>query len=248
MTALRCAGRVLLTRSGEDAARLVARLAARGVHADTLPLIERCRVSWALPPEARAITWVILTSKAAAVELAPLKPLCGTARLAVVGPGTAAAARAAGWEPDFIGDGRGAESLSIAMAVKQVLDGAQCLWLRGAEALPHVRDLLTAHGAVLHEVIVYRTTKLVPEPWRLRAALQDVNVTVLASPSAVKALAEGLAAAGLETTAAGTCIATGRSTHEALAALGFRRTASADAATDEALEHAIMLALGDGHE
>ncbi len=242
------AGRVLLTRSGEDAAGIVARLAARGVAAEILPLIKRCRVSWTMPQDAHHCDWIILTSKAAAVELGSLNHLRGTARLAVVGPGTAAAARAAGWEPDLTGDGRGAESLSIAMAVKQVLDGAHCLWLRSAEALPHVRDLLTAHGAILHEVVVYRTTKLVPDAWKLRAALNDVSVTVLASPSAVKALAEGLFGAGLETTAAGTCIATGKSTLEALSAHGFRRNAVADAATDDALENAIMSALGDDHE
>jgi uroporphyrinogen-III synthase len=238
---------VLLTRSDKDAAGLAARLAQRGVVSVVLPLITRTAVPWEFTPAMRAAKWVVLSSRAAAQNLSALRTELKNARLAVVGPGTAAAAELCGWTPDLIGDGRGADSLVEALARSVPLQGVSCLWLRGEEALPLVREKLQQHGAQVHEAIVYRTTRLLPEANQVREALRDISLSVLASPSAVLALTEALQSIGLCPSSAGRCVAIGQSTADALVANGFRDVHCASLATDVALEHAIMKALGSEH-
>jgi len=240
-------GRVLLTRSDKDAAGLAARLAQRGVLSVVLPLITRTSVPWELTPAMGAAKWVVLSSRAAAQNLSALRTALKDARLAVIGPGTAAAAEQCGWTPDLIGDGRGADAFVEALAHFVPLQGVSCLWLRGEDALPLLRENLQRHGALVHEAIVYRTTRLLPEARQVREALRDVSLSVLASPSAVLALTEALQSIGLGPRSAGRCVAIGQSTADALFANGFRDVHCASFATDVALEDAIMKALGVEH-
>lgn len=164
--------RVLVTRAAEQARPLIDALHADGHDVVTCPLIE-------IQPlgddsvDTSGYDWVVVTSVNGARELARRR--VGTlTRIGAVGPATADALREAGIEPDVVARTPSQEGL-----LEVLPQPAGRVLFAGAEgARRSLADALDADFVAL-----YRTVELSP------GAVPDADVAVVASPSAVRALA-----------------------------------------------------------
>jgi uroporphyrinogen-III synthase len=190
--------RVLITRPAHQVDTLRDALEARGAVTRCVPLLRIAPV--AVPAEAwRAVpedTWVVFTSAngvAFGWDAAPERfraALRAHARVACVGPATAAAARARGIPVRDIAAAHQAESLATLLESARA---ERVLWIRGAEARDVLPRRLSALGARLDQVVCYRS-----EPATLgdaeRDAIAGARVITVTSPSAARALAHAAAA------------------------------------------------------
>jgi uroporphyrinogen III methyltransferase / synthase len=140
-------------------------------------------------PDLAGFDLLCLTSPTGATRLLELvrdaRALTGP-RIAAVGPGTAAALRAGGIEPDIVPERSNAEGLVEALAGVEVRRALIARAQEGREVLP---DALRARGAEVEVLALYRT---IAEPLTEdeRAAAQGADLVVFASSSAVRAYAE----------------------------------------------------------
>ncbi len=164
--------RVAVTRAVGQTDELAARLAALGCEPVEWPLIAIEPLADD-PVDVVGYDWVVVTSPNGAAELA--RRLANRPhRLAAIGPGTAAALREHGLEPDLVPRVSTQEGVlaELPRPAGRVLlaaaEGARRLLVDelGAEFLP-----------------LYRTVELAP------ADVPDVDLVLLASPSAARALA-----------------------------------------------------------
>jgi uroporphyrinogen-III synthase len=164
--------RVIVTRPREQAQALAGRLEELGLEAVLCPLIELEPVG---PPEfdVTGYDWVVVTSPPGARELAQRRR-GELPQVAAIGPGTAAALRAEGVEPDLVPRVSTQEGL-----VGELPDPPGRVLFAGAEdARPYLAEALGADTVVL-----YRTRELrPPEP-------PEGDFVVLASASAARAFA-----------------------------------------------------------
>jgi uroporphyrinogen III methyltransferase / synthase len=161
--------RVLVTRPREQAAELVDRLSALGAEPVEAPMIR------IVPPddlgplrraaaEPDAFDWIVFTS-ANAVEAFMAVLLDGARDVrALKGPqlctvGTATAERLAeyGIKVDLVPEEFRAEAVVAALAARTTLDGARVLFPRADIAREMIADELRAAGAVVTDVIAYKT-------------------------------------------------------------------------------------------
>jgi len=164
--------RVAVTRAAGQANELAARLTALGCEPVLWPLIATESLADD-PIDADGYDWAVVTSPNGAAELAR-RLRNRPRRLAAIGPGTAAALRARGLEPDLVPRVSSQEGLlaELPQPAGRVLlaaaEGARRLLVDelGAEFLP-----------------LYRTVELAP------AVVPDADVVLLTSPSAARALA-----------------------------------------------------------
>ncbi len=206
--------RVIVTRPARDAARWVAALAAHGVAAEALPLID-------IVPEPMAGELARARAGLGAQDIAMfvsgnavdgfLSTAHGPAPDAVAtrawspGPGTTAALRAAGWPSARIDapapDATQFDSESLwAQVHGQVRAGLRVLIVRGGDAAGRVagRDWLAAQlaerGAVVEQVVAYRRAPPVwDEARRAQAAsAADGSLWLLSSSEAIANLGAGL--------------------------------------------------------
>lgn len=164
--------RVAVTRAAEQTEPLAARLEQLGCDVVRCPLIAIQPLADD-PVDASGYDWVVVTSPNGAAELARrlARP---PQRLAAIGPGTAAALREHGLEPDLVARVSTQEGLlaELPRPAGRVLlaaaEGARRLLVDqlGADFLP-----------------LYRTRAVEPE------TVPDVDLVLLASPSAAHALA-----------------------------------------------------------
>lgn len=164
--------RVIVTRPGDQAGPLSARLRALGHEVELCPLI-RVEPLENAPIDVSAYDWVVVTSANGAEELA--RRMRGRPRrVAAVGPGTAAALAERGIQADLVPRHSTQEGLlaELPRPVGRVL-------FAGAERAR--RLLVEALDADF--VPLYRTVELRPE------ALPEGDLVVLASASAAQALA-----------------------------------------------------------
>jgi uroporphyrinogen III methyltransferase / synthase len=162
--------------------------------------------------------WLVLTSRNAVECL--FRRLDGPLpRLAVIGPGTAEALRARGVEPTLVARRSTQEGL-----VEELPRPAGRVLFAGAEG---ARDVLVRElGADF--LPLYRTVELRPD------AFPDVDVVVLASPSAARALA--VIRRDLP------CVAVGPVTAEDVRRLGLLLAAEADSPDPDGVAQAVKLA------
>jgi uroporphyrinogen III methyltransferase/synthase len=162
--------------------------------------------------------WLVLTSRNAVECL--FRRLDGPLpRLAVIGPGTAEALRARGVEPTLVARRSTQEGL-----VEELPRPAGRVLFAGAEG---ARDVLVRElGADF--LPLYRTVELRPD------AFPDVDVVVLASPSAARALA--VIRRDLP------CVAVGPVTAEEVRRLGLLLAAEADSPDPDGVAQAVKLA------
>ena len=245
---------VLVTRPAGDADRLAELLATAGWRPVAIPTVATEPVAPGILARAverlATFDWVAVTSATAVDALAGAAALVGTMlpadppRWAAVGPATAAALRASGVSEVLLpGRSRGAAIAEALLAVGS-LAGRRILLPRADAADPELPQRLRAVGAVVEELVAYRT---VEGPPASRAALLDA----LADPTlAAVTVASGSAARGLVRLTAGDPRAAGRlaalplvsigpATSVVVRGLGLAVAAEAAAPTAEALAAAV---------
>src|SRR5579862_2876028 len=170
--------RVAVTRAEGQADDLARRLEALGCEPVAWPLIAIDPLAGP-PIDASAYDWVVVTSPNGAAELS--RRLMGPPlHLAAIGPGTAAALRAHGLEPDLVPR----ESTQEGLVAELPRPPGRVLLAAAEGARRILVDELDADFLPL-----YRTVELTP------AETPDVDLVLLASPSAARALAKTAARA-----------------------------------------------------
>jgi uroporphyrinogen III methyltransferase/synthase len=230
------AGRTIaVTRAREQASELAARLQALGARVVIAPAIRTEPLDAELPDLA-GFDLLCLTSPTGVARLFDVvrdaRDLTGP-RIAAIGPGTAAALRAGGIEPDIVPARSNAEGLVEALAD---VDVRRALIVRAQEGRDVLPNALRERGAEVELLSLYRT---IAEPLSDgdRAAALDADLLVFASSSAVKAFH---AAAG---TLAGSSIASiGPATSATIRDLGGEVRIEAAEHTPDGLIGAILAA------
>lgn len=235
--------RVLVTSGHRAAAKLSSALAARGAAPVELPLIELLPPSDPAPVAAAtaaidAYDWLVFTSANGAEAF----PARGRARIAAIGPGTAAAV---GGPVDLVPASSKGEGLAEAL-VAAIPPGARVLLARAEVARDVVPDALRGAGIAVDVVAVYRTLPAAPDrmAW-LATQLREgkLDAVTLTSSSAVDALVAGLRD-GLDLLGA-TCLASiGPVTTATAEAHGLRVGVTAAEHTVEGLVAALETYLG----
>ncbi len=190
--------RIAVTRPGEQGEKLAAALAALGAEPVVVPAI-RIDPAPDLGPLDEALAtrgsydWVVFTSAngVAAVRgrLEALGLALGalaTARIAAVGPATAAAVRELGVEPAFVPGVPAAEEIPAGLGA---VGGARILLPQAEAPAVDLASLLRARGAEVDAVVAYRTVAVAFDSEACAALAQGIDVLLLASGSAARAVA-----------------------------------------------------------
>jgi uroporphyrinogen-III synthase len=164
--------RVALTRAAGGNEELARRLTAAGLEPVECPLIAIEPLPGP-PLDLDPYDWLVLTSRHG-VEALAARGWTGEANVAAIGPGTAAAARERGLDPELVPDVSTQEGLVAGFPP----DPGRVLFAGAEDARDHlVREL----GADL--VLLYRTVPIAPDRF------PSVDLVVLASASAARAFA-----------------------------------------------------------
>lgn len=142
--------RVLVTRPAADSARLAARLRAAGHTVCESPLLQVVPVAWGLPPSLPEA--IMFTSRQAPAALGDVPAALRDRPVYPVGPGTARAARAAGFtdvRDDAGGDQRRLVEQVAASGFRSVL------FLSGVEVRGDPVGALAAAGVTVDRRVVY---------------------------------------------------------------------------------------------
>jgi uroporphyrinogen III methyltransferase/synthase len=176
---------IAVTRAREQASDLGRRLQTLGARVVLAPAIRTEPLDAELP-DLSGFDLLCLTSPTGAARLLELvrdaRDLAGP-RIAAIGPGTAAALRTGGIEPDILPSRSNAEGLVEALEGVEVRHALIARAQEGREVLP---DALRERGAEVELLALYRT---IAEPLSdtERAAALGADLLVFASSSAVKA-------------------------------------------------------------
>lgn len=172
------APKVAVTRAAGQGDELAKRLRAMGCEPVVWPLIAIEPLDGG-PIDPSPYDWLVVTSPNGAAELA--RRLTASPRqLAAIGPGTAAALRDQGLEPSLVPR----ESTQEGLLAELPRPAGRVLVAAAAGARRVIADALGADFVPL-----YRTVELAP------AEAPDVDVVLLASPSAVRSFARTAARA-----------------------------------------------------
>jgi uroporphyrinogen-III synthase len=235
---------------GDDLAVALASLGARVIAAPALRLLPPADRGPLLDVARRLadFDWVMLTSSAAVDALAGAASEVNApppARVAVVGPRTAAAAAARGWRVDLVPERFDAEGLLGAIDAGAIdLRGRRVLLPLAQDARDVLRAGVAARGGVPERVTAYRAEAADPaELSELAAWLREgrLDLITLASPSAARSLVDALGEAVLQIPAA----AVGPVTAQAARGLGYRVDATAEEHTMNGLVDAVLRWHGD---
>jgi uroporphyrinogen III methyltransferase / synthase len=201
--------RVLVTRPESEAPSLAEKLSELGAKALFLPTIA------ILPPEntdqldrvvkgVEEFDWVVFTSvngvrffhERAKTLNAPFDRL-NKVKVAAIGSATADALERLGRKPDYVPDEYLSEEIAYGLGDVR---GKRILLPRADIASKKLPSLLTQHGAIVQEVVAYRT--VIPDdltPNRLkRIFAEGVDMITFTSPSTVRNFAQAVGAAELE--------------------------------------------------
>lgn len=158
--------RILVTRPAAQADDLAALLRDHGFAPVVVPTVAIDTTSTAADLDAMlasldGASWLVLTSANGAEALAARLSATGhrlppTVRVAAVGPATARALQAAGIRVDHVPD----DYLTAAVAPGlDDVDGRRVVLARADAATPELRDALVERGAIVEEVVAYRTVE-----------------------------------------------------------------------------------------
>lgn len=260
--------RIAVTRPAAQSAALVAAIRAHGGEPLVLPAIaiapprDLDLLDAALDGMA-SWEWVAFTSTNAARALRDRlrqrdrdEALPAAVRLAAVGPATAEAVRECFRAPDLVATTPDAASLAAELPVAR---GTRVLFPCAEEALDTLPAALRARGALVDVIVAYRT---VPAPGAAELAARvvagEVDAIVLASGSAARATAGAVREALAQEAPArsGTArplaaalpplVCIGRTTADAVEALGLAPAAVARTPDAAGLAEALVRALASG--
>jgi uroporphyrinogen-III synthase len=246
--------RIVLTRPLAQSGDFEARILALGGEPVVAPAIEIA------PPDAWTIVdaalrrvgtydWIVFTSANAvralverANEIGVGRDELKSRRLAVVGPTTASALATALRAPDFVPSVNTAEVLAHEIGD---VENARVLFPGGDLAGDALPATLRARGAFVDEIVVYRT---VPGPGvpDIVAGVREAAVDALlfASASAVRFVADALAAEGVTTGRRSrwpVAVCLGPATADAAREAGFKSVLVADGTTQNELISRVVL-------
>jgi len=180
--------RILVTRSREQASELAGRLAARGAQPVEYPLIriEPLPPAEGLPERLARADWLVFTSANALSSLLgqlaargnDIRAL-GAAKIAAIGSSTADGLRGHGLRVDFTPSRFVAETMAAEFPDPQ---GKHVVIARAEEARDVLPETLTAKGAEVDIVPVYRTVAEEGEP----VDLAQIDAITFTSSSTVK--------------------------------------------------------------
>jgi uroporphyrinogen III methyltransferase/synthase len=249
--------RVLVTRPRDQAAEMVELLSRMGAEAIEAPMI-RIVPPEDLGPLRRAVDnvndfdWIVFSSTnsvdafmTALLERGHDVRWLKTPRLCSVGPGTAERLARFGVRPDLIPEEFRGEALVEAMAATGSLDGCRVLVPRADIGREVVVDGLRAAGALVNDVVAYRTVledaQQEDGPDVYRMLLEDaIHVVTFTSPSAVRNFAAIYGREQAVDLLSRTVVAAiGPVTSEAAIALGLTVTVQPTVSTIAALVDAI---------
>lgn len=181
-------GRVLVTRPRERSEELIRLIRQAGLRPIPFPLGRRLAPRDPAPFEAalermEEYAWIVFTSRSG-VEAFFERGSPGAARLAAIGPGTAAALRELGRPADLVPDTSGGDALAEALA-ERMEECDLALLARAEVADPDLPEGLRRRGVGFDEVAVYRTEGVVPaSEGALKRLLAARRVEVLTFHSA----------------------------------------------------------------
>jgi uroporphyrinogen-III synthase len=239
------ARRVVVTRASEQAGELSSALAALGaevVDAPTITVGDPDDGGLALRAALARLgdyDWLVVTSPNGArrvLAAAPPDRLLG-ARIAVVGPGTAAEFAAAGVHPALVPDRFVAEGL-LAAFPEPPPGGGRVLLAQARDARAVLAHGLRAAGWDLETVVAYVTVPVVADA-TTREAVASADAVTFASGSAVAAFVAGYGLGAVPPIVV--CI--GPVTADAAASAGIAVAAVADPHTIDGLVSAVVDAL-----
>lgn len=202
---------MLVTRAPHQARALAQPLEARGAEVVVAPVIDTVEPgSWAPADAAIAelerYDWIVLTSTNAVDRFfgrmddrGVALPEAGGIRIAVVGAATAARLAERGIVPDLVPEDFRAEGLIERFRSLGVTPGTRFLLPRAERAREILPEALSADGAEVDVVPVYRTVPATPDPAVVdRLAKGEVDFITFTSPSTVRHFVAWAVSAGLD--------------------------------------------------
>jgi uroporphyrinogen-III synthase len=229
--------RIVVTRP--ESKPLADELERLGAEVTIVPLIE------IRPAEGRALEdaidtmssydWIVLTSVNGVAAVAEGLASLRGARVAAVGPVTAAAIQEAGVEPTFVAK-RASDDIAAGLGD---ISGKRVLLPQADIAEPHLAEELRGRGADVETVVAYRTILVEPPMWGI-LPLRIADAVVLASGSACRSLA---AAGGAGGGAMLVCI--GPKTAKVAREVGLKVGLVADETTSDGIIRALVDEFGD---
>ena len=238
--------RILVTRPAGQAEGLIHRLEAAGaavLHRPTLRIAAVTPATGAFPAHP---DWLVFTSPNAVrygVEWLPAS-MWRSARIAAVGPGTAAAIEEQGGAVDVAPRvGGGADDL-LAETGFDPGEATGVLIIRGENGRQRLSAALRARGADVHEGIVYRRIHAanqlnIPREWQA----QPLDCTIVTSVSGLSCLLGMAGASALEWLTKSRLVTVSERIATAATTAGFDRPAVATGADDSAITRAVCAAL-----
>lgn len=188
--------RLALTSSADRSATLAPLVSSHGLEAVLLPCIEFSAGDLSVVDEARLRSsrcdWLVITSARTVGTLWPQGDMPDVS-VAAVGPGSAAAVRAAGGSSTLVGTG-GSEELFARLASK--VSGRAVFFPHAADADLSGLDSLRAAGAGVDALAVYSVRPIAPGD-------DPVDAVVFGSPTAVRGWFLARATTGLRVGAIG---------------------------------------------
>jgi len=249
--------RVLVPRPKERARELCFLLEDEGAEVIVLPVLEILA-----PLDPRGLNaaldhliryaWIALASPAAVDALADAARERGVgerlrqARIAVVGPRTAKAARARGLQVQLEAEAATGAALAQAL-LPRLSPGDEVLLPAAQEGRRELYEGLTAAGVAATRVVAYRADRAALEPGAIDALnAHPPDGVLLASPRTAQALLEAIGPAGRGWLERAKLVAIGPTTAAGLQELGLGACAVAEHPTPEGLVEAAVLALRPG--
>ncbi|AGY91062.1 hypothetical protein SPICUR_00165 [Spiribacter curvatus] len=238
--------RILVTRPADQAEGLIRCLEAAGamvLHRPTLRIVALAPATEGFPTQP---DWLVFTSPNAVrygLEWLPAAMWQG-ARIAAVGPGTAAAIEERGGAVDVAPRiGGGADAL-LAETAFDPRDGACVLIIRGEGGRRRLPAVLRARGADVREGMVYRRVHAasqldIPREWQA----QPLDCTIVTSRSGLSGLLGMAGEPALEWIAKSRLVTVSERIATAVTTAGFEPPAVATGADDLAITRAVCAAL-----
>jgi hydroxymethylbilane synthase len=180
--------RILVTRAGPQASGFSDRLRQAGAEVTSVPTIDLQPLDASADPRLRDLArydWIVFTSANGVAAFAHLLDELAlpfpAARLAAIGPETAAAIREAGHRPDLVPEQFVAESLADALPA-----AARVLVPRAAGARDALPDRLRERGSTVDVLELYRAVAPPGLAAALNRVLGDLDVVTFTSSSTVR--------------------------------------------------------------